>query len=96
MGSIEFDAIFGDEIKRVVVSQHEGTGNDAWHINVAGYNHGMIMKRGDEYWYVNDKLNSDDIQAIVDRIIAYTGEPWQRANIHVPNHPKFPIKPKYI
>lgn len=82
MGRIEFDGIFGDEIKHIVISQPLGQGGDSWSINVGGYHIGTIQIRRGEYWYEDNKLDSSDVQAIVDRITDYLHKPFDRVTFH--------------
>lgn len=88
MDSIEFDGVFGDEIKRVRIDQPDGAGGESWSINVDGYHLGVILIRNGEYWYHDNKLYSSDVQAIVDRITDHLHQPYSEVNFWANNHKK--------
>jgi hypothetical protein len=46
---MKFDAHFGDEIKKVVLSQPFGTGSGYWHVYVDDYYQGRIVQENGEY-----------------------------------------------
>lgn len=88
MNNIEFDGVFGNEIKHVTIDQPVGQGGNSWSINVNDYHIAVILIRRGEYWYDDNKLDSSDVQAIVDRITDYLGEPFARVNFNVNDHRK--------
>lgn len=82
MNGIEFEGVFGDEIKHVRIQQPLGQGDNSWSVNVNGYHIGVIMIRRGQYWYEDNKLDSADVQAIVDRITDYLNEPYVQVHFH--------------
>ncbi len=82
MTCISFDAHFGDEIKRVELSNPAGTGGERWWILIDGYTHGSLVMRNGEYWYEDDWLDAMDVQAALDTIMEYTGQPYQLVRFH--------------
>ncbi len=75
-----FEVFFGDELKKVEISQPIGTAGENWHISVNNYYHGEIHHTNDGYWYHGRALDRDDAQAILDRITDHKNEPRQLIN----------------
>lgn len=68
--AFEFDAIYGDEIKRVRVAQIFGSG-DSWHVHINNYFQGRIDFKDGDWIDVDRRFDTPDITAIAERINAY-------------------------
>lgn len=73
MPDIEFDASFGDEIKKVCISQPFGTGGDQYHVTVDRFYWGAMWKRDGQWNFHGNAeamLTAEDIQLLGERIEA--------------------------
>jgi hypothetical protein len=70
MNGFEFDAYYGDLVKKVEVSLPSG-GGDFWHIYIDRYYYGRIANVDDEWKNLDARLEKDDIDAIIERIQEY-------------------------
>ena len=69
MKELEIEAAFGNEKKKVEISQPHGTANFGLQLNVDGYYCGMLIKqKGKWIAHLNDKslqqFTTDDIQLL--------------------------------
>lgn len=77
---IEFNAWYGDEKKRVIVSLPNGTSGESWSVLINNYCAATIHYVRGEYYYYYDKTDFEleDLQAIVDRITEFKGEGYHQ------------------
>jgi len=81
MPEIVFTSICGDEQHEVKLLQQEH-GNTDWLIIIDGVKVDSITPRMNEYYYHGNQFEVDDLQAIVDRITEFTGEPFKQIQFY--------------
>lgn len=77
MKEITFEASFGDTIRTIQLSRIIG-GGETWHVYVENIEVAQIYIRYNGYYYEENILNAEDAQAILDRIMEYLNQPYQR------------------
>lgn len=64
---IILQAAYGDEHKKVVISEPNGGGGGSYHINIDRYHHGQMFKRNGEwvgYFAATSELQWSDVLVI--------------------------------
>ena len=70
---IQFDAIYGDEAKKVTISKAPG-GGEGYHVSVNKYHWGVIIYQQGKwrcYGTGIDELSTDDKDALIERVTAF-------------------------
>jgi hypothetical protein len=68
--TFEFDAIYGDTVKRVRVGQIFGAG-DCWHVHLDDYFQGRVDFEDGDWIDVDERFDTPEITAIAERITEY-------------------------
>lgn len=73
MRIVEFDAVYGDEIKRVCISKPFGNHDGGYGINIDGYHYGVVLCQ-QQTWRIygtraEKEFTTADRDAIIERIL---------------------------
>ena len=78
---IRFTAHFGEETRKVLITQLNYLG-EQWFVYINGLEVAEIFYRQGEYYYHDDILQAEDVQAIVDAITSKLRQPYHEAKFH--------------